>query len=91
MHDLFRKRYIRKYLITLSLSIFFLGMAIACQIIFISASVPAVLYVILVYVAAWGIRSICVENRDTMFAGMDEVELMAMRAAIDAAIKARKI
>ena len=90
MKDLFRRRYIRKYIITLSLSIFFLGMAIACQVIFIASSVPGVLYVILVYVSAWGIRSICVENRDTMLAGMDEVELTAMKAAIDAALKARR-
>lgn len=89
MKDLFKKRARRKKIVAWALGVFLLGLSIGAYVVLIDTSITSVFYIILVFLSTWGARSIYQENKDTMMADMDEIELGAMKAAIERVLKER--
>ena len=61
------------------------------QSIFMEPRIKDVLFVFIVFVLSWSIRGIYQENKDTMLAGMGEIELETMKAQIEQVLKNRRV
>ena len=89
MKDLFKRRARRKKIVAWVLGAILLGLSVGAYVVLIDTSITSIFYIILVFFSTWGVRSIYQENKDTMMADMDEIELGAMKATIERVLKER--
>jgi len=61
------------------------------QSIFMEPRIMDILFVFIVFVLSWAIRGVYQENKDTMLAGMGDVELETMKAQIEQVLKRDKV
>jgi hypothetical protein len=78
-----------KVIICWTLALVFIALVIGFQVIYLEPETEDLLFTVLVFVIAFGIRGLYQENKDTMLQEMGDVELSCLRSQIEQCLKAR--